>query len=202
MAFNTVLLDKEDLNRLLSELADKLPDDQILKFGVCGGGALMYFYDIDYQTTDLDVFNISYGYGSLTKDILDNIKTIGKDNNIGPDWINDAVSLPDFQEKNIFTLKDMIRFLDIENSIWIYDSKGTPKINLVPVSFCGIIAAKLIAGRAKDIDTIRSIFKSFHIKNEETLNTLFANFPTFIGSDKYFHMIENANIIFEQLGGE
>lgn len=137
MAFNNILLDKEDLNKLLKELANVLDEEDILTFGVCGGGALAYFYDVDYSTTDLDVFNISYGYGSLTSNILENVSKVGELNDVGPDWINDMVSLPDFQRSDTLNVKDMTRFLDKEKSIWIYDSKGDPKINLIPVAFAG-----------------------------------------------------------------
>lgn len=36
MAFNNILLDKEDLNKLLKELANVLDEEDILTFGVCG----------------------------------------------------------------------------------------------------------------------------------------------------------------------
>lgn len=161
------------------------------------GGALVYFYDVDYHTTDLDVFNISYGYGSLTTNVLENIRKVGKDNGVGSDWINDAVSLPDFQEKDSFNIKDMIRFLDKEKSIWIYDDQDNPKINLIPVSFCGVITAKLIAGRAKDFNFLAKLFRQLNITNEKELEKLFYQYNTFVNSDKYYFALENAKIIFD-----
>lgn len=94
----------------------------------------------------------------------------------------------------------MIRFLDIENSIWIYDSNGTPKINLVPVSFCGIIAAKLIANRNKDFVALTKIFRDKNIRTESDLERLFYNFPSFIETDKYQVLLETAKEIFKELG--
>lgn len=159
MSINTVLLDGDQFHDLLSQLAYELPDDSYLQLVLCGGSVLaMYYPELGYLwTTDADVFD--YNNAELPDSLMPYVYNVARNNNLGLDWFNDAIMRHDDPEY-IHNLKkdEYVRFIEnYDKPEYFYNQNGEAVLAMYHLSFLGLVASKLVAGRQKDLAAMSEI---------------------------------------------
>lgn len=133
MPENSVQMDWGMLERLFQEIDNILPDEKRERIVLFGGAAISYFNRIRVSV-DADAFS-----GKFSPELKKAIETVGANNNLGPDWLNDAApnvpTNPDIQPQ-------------------LHPAFGGKKLTVFVPDLEFLLATKLASRRQKDIQDI------------------------------------------------
>ena len=150
MPENSVQMDWGMLERLFQEIDSILPDEKLERIVLFGGAAISYFNRIRVSV-DADAFS-----GKFSPELKKAIETVGANNNLGTDWLNDAApsvpTNPDRQPQ-------------------LHPAFGGKKLTVFVPDLEFLLATKLASRRQKDIQDIIYLVKEIGLKSSsEILN--------------------------------
>lgn len=158
-----------------------------------GGSDLAVFYpDTGYKSSfDGDMFE---WYNGEFPSYLDGIiREVATENELGFDWINDAVARHnDSEYETNLTHHEYIMLVENpEEPDWFYNAEGEPVVALYHLSLLGIIASKLLANRDKDIRALSQIIPLYYNNSQEFIQDYETRAKFFTSSPRYETMIKN-----------
>lgn len=194
MSLNTVLMDSKLMLSLVDEMSYKIPQGSYYEMVACGRGALILLDELPQMTTDIDVFFL-YADDMPTELYNAVVETARNYSELGEDWLNDNVTrwVDDNQPRiTIDDFKNYFMTNDIGPLYFPLDKNEIPTIAIFGVDYFGIVAAKALANRTKDQESLPGILSCRGIYSSHMLDNLYYNkYPHFVKHPYYDQIIQN-----------